>query len=171
MLTLVRSPPLVQSHKFSLELARWLRHVCSARAFPADANSLVQYVTDHDALLIKNYPEFRHYRDIGFYFKFFLNPDKNCFPSRDRPFSQREMQLSFGWSDEEASFLPRICDGEKVLSALPRKKRGEMPPKERFSSLAVAAEYVKPQSADNEDDILHMCARLYAQAGLMLLQP
>jgi len=143
-----------KSHKFSVELASWLRHVCVDRAFPADTNSLAQYVTDPDALLMKNYPEFRHYRDIAFYFKFFLNPDKNCFPRRDPPFTQREMQLSFGWHDQTAEF--GVSAGCGSLSALPQRKSGEIPPKERFSSLAVASEYVKPQSADNEDDILHL---------------
>ena len=145
-----------KSSKFPIELARWLRCVCSERAFPADAHNLVSYVTDHNALLIKNYPEFKHYRDIAFYFKFFLNPDKSCFPSRDRPFTQREMQLTFSWNDEQNEFRVAYCESEKALSALPKRKRGENPPKERFSSLAVAAEYVKPQSADNEDDVLHM---------------
>ena len=44
--------------------------------------------------MIKNYPEFKHYRDISFYFKWFLNPDKEAFPNGERSYSQREMQLA-----------------------------------------------------------------------------
>ena len=65
-----------RSKKISVALARWLRYVCADRAFPSDGDSLLHYIVDHDDLLIKNYPEFRHYRDIAFWFKFFLNPDK-----------------------------------------------------------------------------------------------
>jgi hypothetical protein len=100
--------------------------------------------------------EFKHYRDIAFFFKFFLNPDKGCFPQRDRPYTQREMQLAFGWSSDDDAFVVRMLEGDKAVSALPRRKKGVEPPKERFGSVAVAGEYVKPQQADNEDDILHM---------------
>ena len=44
-------------------LAKLLRHVCADRAFPSDSSSLIKYVTDVDALLMKNYPEIRCYRD------------------------------------------------------------------------------------------------------------
>jgi hypothetical protein len=45
-----------RSNKFPLELARWLRHTCADRSFPADNMSLIGYMTDTDALMIKNYP-------------------------------------------------------------------------------------------------------------------
>eukprot|EP00966_Prymnesium_polylepis_P092440 2139850-Prymnesium_polylepis.1 len=69
-------------------LCKWLRFVCADRTFPADNGSMIKYMTDIDALLIKNYPEFRCYRDIAFYFKFFLNPDIRCFPGVDHATSQ-----------------------------------------------------------------------------------
>ena len=49
-----------RSKKFSIELANWLKLVCADRAFPDDPFSLIKYVTDPYALLMKNYPEFRH---------------------------------------------------------------------------------------------------------------
>ena len=96
-----------RSKKISVGLARWLRYVCADRAFPADGDSILSYVVGHDDLLIKNYPEFRHYRDIAFWFKFFLNPDKDAFPEFDRETEQRKMILSFHLDGEPGEINTR----------------------------------------------------------------
>jgi hypothetical protein len=71
-----------------------VRQIAQDLAFPADVASVAQYIRDNDALLIKNFPEFRCYRDIAFYLKFFLNPQRAAFPPK-ATYSQRQAQLSF----------------------------------------------------------------------------
>merc|ERR1712185_709721 len=107
---------------------------------------------DYDALLIKNYPEFRPYRDVCFYFKYFTNPDKRCFPSGDSAsqLSQRAMSLRFQTDDGLFSIQTL---GGLTLRAEPQRRRNEPPPKHRFTSLALAGEYTKPSVAETEDDI------------------
>ena len=61
--------------------ARFLQLIAHDLAFPTDLTNTAQYNWDVGALLIKNFPEFRCYRDIAFYFKFFLNPDVSRFRS------------------------------------------------------------------------------------------
>ena len=73
---------------------RWVRQIAQDLAFPADVANVAQYIRDSDALLIKNFPEFRCYRDIAFYLKFFLNPQRTAFPPK-ASYSQRMAQLSF----------------------------------------------------------------------------
>ena len=87
----------------TLILTRWVRQIAQDLAFPADVANVAQYIRDNDALLIKNFPEFRCYRDIAFYLKFFLNPQRSAFPPK-ASYSQRQAQLSFYF--HQASFNP-----------------------------------------------------------------
>ena len=64
------------------------------------------------------------------------------------------MRLDFQWNETE--FQTTICEGNAGVTTLPRRQKGQPPPTERFHSLATAHEYVKPQTAETEDDILHM---------------
>lgn len=64
------------------ETARFLQRVARDLAWPADAKHTVDYMTDESALMMKNFPEFRAFRDVAFYCKFFVNPDKAAFPPR-----------------------------------------------------------------------------------------
>ena len=135
--------------------------MCADRAFPADGDSILSYVVGHDDLLIKNYPEFRHYRDIAFWFKFFLNPDKDAFPEFDRETEQRKMILSFHLDGEPGEINTRYGmyeeeeDGNEI-SAQPRKRRNRPTPTCRFDSLARPTRYVQPSMIENEDDVLHL---------------
>ena len=61
---------------------------------------------------MKNYPELRCYRDVAFYWKFFLNTDIKSFPNYSNPDNRRELApfdrmagiLSFQWDDRTASY-------------------------------------------------------------------
>jgi hypothetical protein len=61
---------------------------------------------------MKNYPELKCYRDITFYWKFFLNADIKSFPNYSDPENRRELSsfdrmsgiLSFQWDDRTASY-------------------------------------------------------------------
>ena len=136
-------------------LARWLRHVCAERAFPSDEGSLIKYVCDVDALMIKNYPEMRCYRDVAFFFKYFLNPDRRCFPDGDSASGLSQRAISLRFSFDHGQFQIKTLGGHS-LQAEPARKRNEPPPTHRFTSLALAGEYTSPSSAETEDDILHI---------------
>ena len=62
--------------------SRWLTALCADLAFPADEYNTPRYISDSRELVIKNFPEFRCYRDIAFYYKLFLNPDIRRFPPK-----------------------------------------------------------------------------------------
>ena len=115
-----------------------------------------RYIRDIDHLMIKNFPEFRCYRDIAFYFKFFLNPQKSAFPDKTN-YSQRQAQLEFFYHQEQF-FVGgyNTGGGLRLLSARPRVKRGEMMPTHRFASLSDPNEYTRPTRIEGEDDLLHM---------------
>ena len=73
----------------------WMARACTPRAFPSDEASKLLYMTSASALMIKNFPEFACYRDISFFFKFFLNKDKAMFPPM-QTYSQEDAELTFG---------------------------------------------------------------------------
>ena len=99
--------------------------------------------------------EFRCYRDIAFYFKFFLNPQIEAFPEQ-RNYSQRAAELQF-YYQEPQFFVGAYEKGGRpqLLLAKPRLKRGEKMPVHRFPSRADPSEYTKPTVVEGEDDILH----------------
>ena len=72
---------------------RHAQRVARDLAWPADAMHTIEYMTEPSALLIKNFPEFRCYRDIAFYCKLFLNPDIRRFPPKNR-WVQRDAELT-----------------------------------------------------------------------------
>lgn len=53
-----------------------IARICKDNAFPQ--NSLPLYVSGEMHLIIKNYPEFALYRDIAFWFKYYMNTDREC---------------------------------------------------------------------------------------------
>ena len=72
----------------------WMARACTPRAFPTDDASKLLYMTSTSARMIKNFPEFACYRDISFFFKFFLNKDKAMFPPM-QAYSQEDAELTF----------------------------------------------------------------------------
>ena len=108
--------------------------MCADLAFPADEYNTPRYIADPRELLIKNYPEFRCYRDIAFYMKLFLNPDIRRFPPKSA-WTQKDAELVYHWDDGSERFYVTAFQ-DTTLSARPRVKRGEMPPVPRFASMA-----------------------------------
>lgn len=96
----------------------------------------------------------RCFRDIIFYFKFFLNPDMKRFPPKSS-YSQRDAELMFRWDADNYRFEVTAF-GDHVLLCRPKVKRGELPPVHRFADLSSASEYTKPSYTETEDDVLHM---------------
>ena len=147
------------SNGLEVQTVKWVRAIAQDLAFPADINNVAQYIRDVDHVVIKNFPEFRCYRDIAFYFKFFLTPQLGAFPSKSS-YSQRQAQLSFYWYQEQfyvGAYAPPGAGGQpQLLAAKPRVKRGEVMPTHRFSSRADPNEYTRPTRVEGEDDLLHM---------------
>ena len=62
--------------------------------------------------LMKNYPELQCYRDVAFWWKYFLNTDRKVFPNYSDPESPRDIarvdrmnaQLKFTWDDSASGF-------------------------------------------------------------------
>ena len=100
-ITLSANAPQERNERPDKETEKWLTRICKDLAFPTDQNSLAGFVADNRALVIKNFPEFRCYRDIVFYFKFFLNPDIRRFPAKSS-YSQRDAELQFRWVNSSA---------------------------------------------------------------------
>ena len=56
--------------------------------------------------LHKHCPEFGPWRDVCFYFKFFLNPDESAFPPpKLHPYRANEAALQWDWDSKNASFI------------------------------------------------------------------
>ena len=58
--------PWERTSALEVNTVRWVRQIAADLAFPADVGNVAQYIRDPDALLIKNYPEFRCFRDVPF---------------------------------------------------------------------------------------------------------
>lgn len=94
-------------------LIKYLRMIAREIAMPN--NNPHMWLCDdcpESSKILKNFPELRSYRDICFYWKYFLNPDLKAFPnfSDARELSRMTTILSFHWSDEVTTVLPfRHC--------------------------------------------------------------
>jgi len=151
-----------RTERLDASTAAYLTAISTDVAFPTDTTRLFSYMTDPSALIMKNYPEFRCYRDICFYQKLFLNPDLRRFPSKNA-FSQRDAQLTF---TVEPPPTPKGSPtfgvkafGDMALLCRPRVKRGEMPPTHRLPPLSSPSEYTLPYFVETEDDVLHVRLR------------
>jgi hypothetical protein len=124
-------------------------------AFPHGCvTSLLGYVCDKGGLLIKNYPEFGCLRNVSFFFKFFLNPDINCFPSK-HTYSQSHAVLTCQVGPYNVPVVSGF--GQLQLRAAPSKPaRGKPPPIYRFEARARPSEFTSPDSVETEDDVLHL---------------
>ena len=146
-----------RSERLDGPTAAYLRAIGADVAFATDTSHLLSYLIDPHALVMKNYPELHCFRDIAFYFKFFLTPDSRRFPPK-HPWSQREAQLVFSieHTPKGEQRLAVKAFGDHALVCRPRVKRGEMPPVHRFAQLSSPSEYTRPYVVETEDDVLHM---------------
>ncbi len=90
------------SFSFSLLIPSTQCNLIFVPAFPQ--NQISAYISGEQHLIIKNYPEFACYRDISFYFKYFMNTETEAFP-RVGPWTQRDAQLA--WRLTESGYLVR----------------------------------------------------------------
>jgi uncharacterized membrane protein YgcG len=112
--------------------------------------------------LMKNFPELCCYRDIAFWWKYFLNPDITAFRNYSNPeepkllsrFSRMGAQLVWSWADQEGGYAVSALEAGLRCRPAPRKK-GDPIPKHRYPSVATASFYVEPPRIRTEDDVIY----------------
>ena len=117
------------------------------------------------SVILKNFPELRCYRDVTFYWKYFLNPDLKAFPyfSDAHEHSRMHTILSFRWDDEETGY--RVENSIQRLFCRPNPKdinpttsrpyKAEELPKHRYPSTATPSFFAPPPPIKTEDDIIY----------------
>ena len=124
------------------------------------------------SMLIKNYPELKCYRDIVFYWKFFLNPDRKAFPNYLspenvddlEPIGRLSAQLNWLWEEETLSFKVASM-GLDCMRTRPNPKQtdpvtgkvlpAEFLPIHRFPSTATPSFYIPKPPIKTEDDVIY----------------
>lgn len=120
---------------------------------------------------MKNYPELKCYRDIAFWWKYLLNPDRKVFPNYFPAESPRDLervsrmnaQLNFDWDDDKGGFevtalgLSLHCrpDPKQVNPLTGKVIPPENLPTHRFPSTATPSFYVPPPAIKTEDDVIY----------------
>ena len=151
--------------KFEATTKRLLEQISYELAFPMGVLATPTLLADDHGLLIKNFPEWKCYRDVSFYFKLFQNPDfavLNDFDaSGGEGYRQRDVELKFRYHYEEGKgpfqrfHIFSFSDGTRVVCR-PKLQKGAMAPVHRFPSLADPSHYTQPYFVDSEADVLHM---------------
>ncbi|KAH8046329.1 hypothetical protein JL720_16406 [Aureococcus anophagefferens] len=126
-----------------------LRSLCDELAWNPSPSILPYYATAPNLLLAKNCPEWACYRDVAFYFKYFMNTSAAAFPAAhasDDAYTQRMAHLS--WSYDEAQHRFVVAAFSKSLACASSSAA-------RFPSNAAPGPYCAPHAA-TEDDVLHV---------------
>lgn len=145
-------------------LIQYLRNICRdiAASIPAPQQLLCDS-SPEASLLLKNYPEMKAYRDLAFYWKYFLNPDVKVFPNYGSVSRKARMQgvLHFSWSGMEFS----VQALGKALTCRPNPNQTdpvtekpvppEQLPKHRYPSTATPSFFVPPPKIVTEDDVIY----------------
>ena len=129
--------------------------------------------------LMHNSPELRAYRDLGFFWKWFLNPDRSAFPNARAPKKKdaradervaelkrrprMAAQLVWQWDGNEGGYQVTMAgtalrcrpDPNALDPVTGRKVRPEDLPQHRFPSAADPAAYVPPPPLRTEDDVIY----------------
>ena len=115
--------------------------------------------------ILHNFPELRAYRDVTFYWKYFLNPCVKAFPnfSDAQELSRMHTILCFHWSEEENGYrvensLQRMFCRPNPNEIDPQTRRpfkADELPKHRFPSTATPSFFAPPPAIKTEDDIIY----------------
>ena len=150
--------------------------MCRDIAFQtATPHMLLQDRDPSVSILMKNFPEFRCFRDITYYWKWFLNTDIEVFPnyvkgsdrhSRAlRRWDRMEGQLRWDWSNSKMGYEVLGFQNSMVLHCAPDPQKqwtdpvtGETtkePPVRRWPSTATPSFYVPLPPVRTEDDVIY----------------
>lgn len=111
-------------------------------------------------LQMKNYPELQHFRDIVYWWKYLLNPDRKIFPNycgpgdtRDIPrFDRMSAQLTFQWTGVAYQVTGF---GGSALNCKPVVPENTPPPIHRFPSYATPEFFIPAPAVRTEDDVIY----------------
>ena len=75
-------------------------------------------------ILVKNYPEFEAFRDICFFYKYFLNTDLGAFPEPkgSSEYKQSQAMLLWDFSSESQKYRIRAFNGSSLTCKPPKGK-------------------------------------------------
>jgi hypothetical protein len=121
---------------------------------------------------MKNYPEFRCYRDIVFWWKYFLNTDRKAFKnyvvgdgSEVSDVDRIHAQLSFGWDETKNGYNVTAFEDRESLHCRPDPNQlnfltgkvipPEQLPTHRYPSTATPSFYVPAPAIRTEDDVIY----------------
>ena len=147
-------------------LVKYLRMIAREIAM-SHANPHVWLCDDvpESSKIFKNFPELRSYRDVVFYWKYFLNPDLKAFPNFSDAHEHSRMHtiLSFHWNEEDSGY--RVENSIQRLYCRPNPKeinpktrrpyKTEELPKHRYPSTATPSFYAAPPPIKTEDDTIY----------------
>jgi hypothetical protein len=153
-------------------LIKFLRMVSRDIGMPIGRpNMLIVDTKPMSSLLMKNYPELRCYRDIVFWWKYFLNTDRKVFPNFVPLDAPREVarvdrmgsQLDFNWDDNAGGYdvqsfgvsLKCRPDPNQVDPSTGKPYLPEQLPTHRFPSTATPSFYVPLPLIRTEDDVIY----------------
>ena len=157
---------------------RWLRMIGREIADGSIAGAPMYQLTGaypEGYHMLHDYPELRCYRDIAFYWKWFLNPDRVVFPNAieyagdELPLRDYlEAQLNWQWDSGQQEYkvysfgIDMKCrpDPSKTDPVTGKVIPPDKLPKHRYPSTATPSFYVAPPPLRTEDDAIyrHVCA-------------
>eukprot|EP00808_Paulinella_micropora_P006835 g75373.t1 len=152
-------------------LIRYIRNICRelAASVPMPHLEMQDQRGNSPAFLLKSYPELKAYRDVAFWWKYFLNPDLSMFPNsigKNRPalgyLLRQDVEFSFNWNHSRNCYqvYSNRC-GELFCRPNPHKvskktgKRVKNLPTHRYPSTARPSIHLKGMTIKTEDDLLH----------------
>jgi hypothetical protein len=119
----------------------YLKLLCQEMGFPYSDQSIMLFLSGEQWLILKNYPEFEYFRDIAFYFKYFLGTRPQAFPPVNL-YTQKQAELR--WAFQQGQYY--VVAFSMVLTC---QTKGH-----RWPSFAIASRFTR-SPVTTEDDILH----------------
>lgn len=115
---------------------------------------------------MKNFTEIKYYRDVVFWWKMFLNPDRKAFPNfidhannpRElRRWDRMEAQLVFRWNDQGSCYTVVVANSVPLYCCPPPSPKGDPTPlpTHRFPSTATPSFYIPDAVIRTEDDLIY----------------
>ena len=148
-------------------LVKYLRMIAREIAMPStNPHFLLLDQLPESSKILKNYPELRCYRDVCFFWKYFLNPDAKAFPnfSDAQNLGRMDAVLAWQWNGEENGYQVN-CGSQGNMRCAPnpnlvdphtgRKPKPDELPKHRYPSTATPSFYASLPPIRTEDDCIY----------------
>jgi len=153
-------------------LIKYIRSVCREIGYSSPSPHLLLVDgSPISSFLMKNYPEFKCYRDIVFWWKYLLNTDRKAFPNYINPNQAVEVgqqdrmasQLNFSWDDARSGY--QVIAFGRDLRCRPDPRQTDpitgkiVPPDQlpthRYPSTATPSFYLPSPAVKTEDDVIY----------------